>query len=145
MFMTCNSESCTMALSISLPMLLVLSVFVVGLILLATGALLAWRDAAQKFGDNSAEVQSLLLPEIGTIIERIETRLTAHDRQRCAEMELLRQDLAHMRADVEWLAGERMIEQAIEMCREGLSNERIGADLGLQPESVRTLKLLRTH
>lgn len=143
--MTCNSESCEMSLSLSLPMLLVLSVFVIGLILLTTGALLAWRDAAQRFGDNSAEVQSLLLPEIGTIVERIETRLSAQDRQRCAEMELLRQDLAHMRADVEWLAGERMIEQAIEMCRDGLSNERIASDLGLQSDSVRTLKLLRTH
>jgi hypothetical protein len=134
-----------MSLYLTIPILLFLSVFVVGLIFLTTGALLSWRDAAQRFGDNSPDVQSLLLPDIGMIVERIETRLSAQDRERCAQMELLRQDLAHMRADVEWLAGERMIEQAIEMCREGHSNERVSADLGLQPESVRTLKLLRTH
>lgn len=134
-----------MSLYLTIPILLFLSVFVIGLIFLTAGALMSWRDAAHRFGDNSPDMQALLLPEIGTLVERIETRLSAQDRQRCADMDLLRQDLAHMRADVEWLAGERMIEQAIEMCRDGLPNDRISADVGLQPDAVRTLKLLRTH
>jgi hypothetical protein len=134
-----------MSVFLTLPILLAISVFAVGLIFLTAGALLAWRDAARKFGDDSPDMQSMLLPEIGTIIERIENRLSAQELQRCADMNLLRQDLAHMRADVEWLAGERMIEQAIEMCREGMSNDRVSSELGLQPDAVRTLKLLRTH
>ncbi|NEX45265.1 hypothetical protein [Pseudotabrizicola algicola] len=134
-----------MTFSLSLPLLLIISGFAAGLVFMTFGAVLAWRDASKRFGDNSVDVQSMLMPEIGTIIERIETRLSAQELQRCADMELLRQDLAHMRSDVEWLAGERMIEQAIQMCRDGLPTERISADLGLQPEAIRTLKLLRTH
>jgi hypothetical protein len=129
----------------SLPILVVATAFAIGLILLAAGVLLAWRDAVQRFGGNHAALQSTLLPEIGTIIARIETRLATHEDQRASDMEQLRQNIAQMRADVEWLAGERMIEQAIEMCRDGLSSDRISAELGLQPDAVRTLKLLRTH
>jgi hypothetical protein len=129
----------------SLPILLVASAFAVGLVLLAAGVLLAWRDAMQRFGGKPVDLHSTLLPEIGRLIDRIETRLSAQERQRATDMEHLHQNIVQMRADVEWLAGERMIEQAIEMCRDGLSNDRISADLGLQPDAVRTLKLLRTH
>jgi len=132
-------------MSLSAPILLVISVFVVGLVFLAVGAMLAWRDVMQRLGEKTVAAQPLLVPELGTIIECIETRLSLHEQQRCSELEQLRKHLFDMRADVEWLAGERMIEQAIEMCRDGLSNERISADLGLQPNAVRTLKLLRTH
>lgn len=129
----------------SLPILLVTSAFAVGLILLSMGVLLAWRDAMQRRHAVPVETQPNLLPEIGNIIERLESRISTHEHQRANDMEHLRQNIAQMRADVEWLAGERMIEQAIEMCREGLTTERISQDLGMQPEDVRTLKLLRAH
>lgn len=132
-------------MSLSLPVLLVASAFAVGLILLCVGILMAWRDTVQRIGGGPVDLHGALLPEIGNIIERIETRLSAQEIQRAAEMEHLRQSLSHMRSDVEWLTSERMIEQAIEMCRDGLSNDRISQELGMQPESVRTLKLLRAH
>lgn len=129
----------------SLPILFVTSAFAIGLILLSTGVLLAWRDSVQRRKTVQVELQPSLLPEIGNIIERLESRISTHEHQRVNDMEHLRQNIAQMRADVEWLAGERMIEQAIEMCREGLTTERISQDLGMQPEDVRTLKLLRAH
>lgn len=129
----------------SLPILLVTSAFAVGLLLLSIGVLLAWRDTAQNRKAVTVTLQPNILPEIGSIIERLETRISSQEDQRANDMEHLRQNIAQMRADVEWLAGERMIEQAIEMCREGLTTERISQDLGMQPEDVRTLKLLRAH
>jgi hypothetical protein len=50
-----------------------------------------------------------------------------------------------MRADLEWLTGERMIEQAIQMCRDGYSSREVSQETGLAPEAVRTLNMLRAH
>lgn len=131
-------------MSISLPVLIVLSVVVIGLTLLSVAALLAWRDALQRLGRPVVDPVATVPPEVGALLARVERRLA--DAQDCsAEMARMHQTLLQMRADVEWLAGERMIEQAIEMCRAGLSNESISADLGLHPADVRTLRLLRAH
>ena len=133
---------------LSLPILYIVSAcacaFAVGLGLLA-GVLLAWRNTIQQFSNNPSELQARILPEIGAIVEQIENRLATQDRHRLSDMDQLRQSVAHMRADVEWLVGERMIEQAIEMCRDGLSTDRISADLGLQPDAVKAIRLLRVH
>lgn len=131
-------------MSISLPVLIVLSVVVIGLTLLSVATLLAWRDALQRLGRPVVDPVATVPPEVGALLARVERRLA--DAQDCsAEMARMHQTLLQMRADVEWLAGERMIEQAIEMCRAGLSNESISADLGLHPADVRTLRLLRAH
>lgn len=50
-----------------------------------------------------------------------------------------------MRADLEWLAGERMIEQASTMLRKGLPPEKISEDLGLSLDAARTIALFRSH
>ena len=131
-------------MSISLPVLIVLSVVVIGLTLLSVATLLAWRDALQRLGRPVVDPVATVPPEVGALLARVERRLA--DAQDCsAELARMHQTLLQMRADVEWLAGERMIEQAIEMCRAGLSNESISADLGLHPADVRTLRLLRAH
>ena len=71
-------------------------------------------------------------------IELLGDQLQAQDQRRQAEA-------VAQRADVEWLTSERMIEQAIAMCREGLPNSEIGDTLGLSSDTVRTIRLLRTH
>lgn len=78
-------------------------------------------------------------------IELLGDQLQAQDQRRQAEAVALRDDLNALRADVEWLTSERMIEQAIAMCREGLPNSEIGDTLGLSSDTVRTIRLLRTH
>ncbi|MGP9805071.1 hypothetical protein [Paracoccus sp. NSM] len=78
-------------------------------------------------------------------IELLGDQLQAQDQRRQAEAVALREDLNALRADVEWLTSERMIEQAIAMCREGLPNSEIGDTLGLSSDTVRTIRLLRTH
>lgn len=130
---------------LSFPILFVLTALVLGFMLLAVAALFAWRDVMRRIGGPFPDVRAAVLPEVSTLLDRVDARLCAEERQRGAEMEQLQVTLSQMRADYEWLAGERMIEQAIEMCRDGLSNERISSELGIPPASVRTLKLLRTH
>ena len=62
-----------------------------------------------------------------------------------AHLEGLRSELSSMKADIEWLAGERMIEQAISMAREGMDPGEISADTGLSFEAAHTIAALRRH
>lgn len=133
-------------MSPTLSILIIVSACAVAIgIGLLAGAILAWRNTLLQFGNNPTELQARILPEIGAIVEQIDTRLATQEQHRTSDMEQLRQSVAHMRADMEWLVGERMIEQAIQMCRDGLSTDRISADLGLQPEAVKAIRLLRVH
>lgn len=57
----------------------------------------------------------------------------------------LRTDIQHLKSDVEWLAGERMIEQAITLAQTGLEAEEIGRELGLTRETAETIRMFRRH
>jgi DNA-binding NarL/FixJ family response regulator len=57
----------------------------------------------------------------------------------------LKADIQHLKSDVEWLAGERMIEQAITLAQTGLEAEEIGRELGLTRETAETIRMLRRH
>lgn len=57
----------------------------------------------------------------------------------------LKSDIQHLKSDVEWLAGERMIEQAITLAQTGLEAEEIGRELGLTRETAETIRMFRRH
>ena len=57
----------------------------------------------------------------------------------------LKSDIQHLKSDVEWLAGERMIEQAITLAQTGLEADEIGRELGLTRETAETIRMFRRH
>ncbi len=57
----------------------------------------------------------------------------------------LKADIQHLKSDVEWLAGERMIEQAIQLAQTGLEPDDIGHELGLTRETAETIAAFRKH
>lgn len=57
----------------------------------------------------------------------------------------LKADIQHLKSDVEWLAGERMIEQAIQLAQTGLEPDDIGRELGLTRDTAATIATFRKH
>ena len=55
------------------------------------------------------------------------------------------EDLAAIRGDLEWLAGERMIEEAIALARTGTASEEIATETGLSADAIRTISAFRHH
>lgn len=126
-----------MTFSLTLVGLLVLTALCGGLIVALVGVLLGWRNAVQAPVHNAHDVIAA--------VARFEN-LLAHDQKHAqAARAALHQDLAAIRADLEWLSGERMIEQALTMFRDGKSDRDVSAELGLPLDTVRSLNLLRAH
>jgi DNA-binding NarL/FixJ family response regulator len=117
-----------------------------GLLLLATGVILSMVDFGRRL--NALRAETAGLAEMSARMEAALLRLEKSDapgQDRDAVLASIAADLAATRAEVEWLGGERMIEAAVRMCREGHAHARIAQDLGLSLESVRAIALLRVH
>lgn len=134
-----------MPLTFSMPVLVVLTALIAGLALLLVGILMGWRDVIRQSATMRQDLLAQMSPELSAQTRHIQTLLTAHHDQRQTDDAAMRQDLSAIRADLEWLAGERMIEQALTMFRDGVSVKDVSAELGLSVETVRTLNLLRAH
>lgn len=134
-----------MPLTFSLPVLLAMTALIAGLVLLLVGVVMGWREVVRQSATMRQDLIAQMDPALTDHARRIETLLAVHHAQRQTEDEAMRQDLSAIRADLEWLAGERMIEQALSMFREGVSVKDVSAELGLPIETVRTLNLLRAH
>jgi hypothetical protein len=102
------------------------------------------RETRRRMTGYAAATELLVSREVASLSGQI-GQLGAKRVELGDDMQSLRNDLSAIRADLEWLAGDRMIEQAIQMCRDGLPADKISADCGLSPESLRSLKVLRAH
>jgi hypothetical protein len=134
-----------MPVTFTLPVVLALTALMAGLVLLLIGILMGWREVVRQSAAMRQDLIAQMAPEFAAHTRQIETLLSTHQAQRQTEDEAVRQDLSAIRADLEWLAGERMIEQALSMFREGVSVTEVSQELGLPVETVRTLNLLRAH
>lgn len=110
-------------------------------VMLAATAALAWRRAQRR----ASELESAVLPAVSDAIVRLEGLLQDSSEKNLQTLDKFAADLSAMRAEVEWLGGNWMIDEAIRMCREGIPSDRIGEQLGMTQESLRVLSLLRTH
>lgn len=131
-----------------LPVALVMSALAGGLLLLAAGVALCLADFGRRLTRLRAEVGALAGAgddRMQAIAARLEAAIAALDGRRDSALSAMAADLAAVRAEVEWLGGERMIEEAVRMCRDGVPHARISEDLGLSPDSVRVISLLRSH
>ncbi len=119
-----------------------------GLVLLAFGLILGLREMGRRLAELRGEVlhgsadRAAAIADVAAAVERLEARIAA---QRDDGLSSVSADLAAIRAEVEWLGGERMIEEAVRMCREGIPARRVGEELGISAESMRVISLLRAH
>lgn len=78
-------------------------------------------------------------------IARVETLLQGLSAAQARSLTLLTEEIAALRAEVDWLSGERKIDEAIAMARMGEAPEAIGAALDLSPEDAAAIAALRRH
>lgn len=88
-------------------------------------------------------------PKVIDAVEGSEARIaeaieTANRRQSEALREAM-VELRQIRAEVEWLSGERMIDQAINMARNGLEPSAISKETGLSLDDAATISRFRRH
>jgi len=102
--------------------------------------------------DAASEPEATLVsaPEVAAAVAARMEGLIAEQTRRQADVLTvalagLKADIQHLKSDVEWLAGERMIEQAIHMAQTGLQPDDIGRELGMTRETAETIAAFRKH
>jgi|GEM_PF-4277714 len=99
-------------------------------------------DPAAALAQDSTEVAAALAA-------RVEGMIAEQARRQADVLTValagLKADIQHLKTDVEWLAGERMIEQAIQLAQSGLEPDDIGRELGLTRDTAHTIATFRKH
>jgi hypothetical protein len=136
---------------------IILALFAAGLALIALG----WRanrtaramvpalapSVAPSVSPSVAETDALAgqADQVEAISLRVADLLQDHERRLTEVLAQMREDISGLKTDVEWLAGERMIEQAIALAQTGSDAEAIGQELGLSRDQAATIALFRKH
>lgn len=126
-----------------LPEIIMVLAFIAGLASLGIGMihfLKSHRHAASSNGPDTDIAQLIRDGE-----ERLAAMVAMMDETQQARLDALRSDISSVRAEIDWLTGEQMIEQAINMARDGVTAEEISAELGLSQEAAETLQVMRVH
>lgn len=114
-----------------------------GAVILGIG-LWQWQHAGKSV-PSKTDVEKDLARLIREGEDRISSLLQMLDASQREQIDGMRSELTSVKSDVEWLTGERMIEQAVSMARDGMSAEDISADLGLSLEAAQTISVIRRH
>lgn len=117
-----------------------------GFLLLAAGVFLSLVEFGRRLAVLRAEIG--VFSDMAVRLDEAMGRMAQadnHVKERDAMLAAMAADLSATRAEVEWIGGERMIEAAVRMCRDGDSHAKISEELGLSIDSVRAIALLRTH
>ena len=85
------------------------------------------------------------VPVAEELAARVEGLIAEQTRAQTDALASLRADIQHLKSDVEWLAGERMIEQAIALAQSGAEPDEIGRELGLTRETAEAISTFRKH
>ena len=122
---------------------------------LLTIGLFRWRGRPMiPAADSAADLDAELALVAGaatpsTVAEelaaRVEGIIAEQTRRQGDVLASLRADIQHLKSDVEWLAGERMIEQAIALAQTGMEPDEIGRELGLTRDAAETITVFRRH
>lgn len=79
------------------------------------------------------------------VVARVEGLLTAQTQVQADALADLKAEILGLKSDVEWLAGERMIEQAIALAQSGIEADEIGRELGMSRDAAETIVAFRRH
>lgn len=132
---------------------LLLATLLAGITLVAFGLLRnrareaeAVADLGYSHGAEAPDMQNDLAGAFAARLEAIMAEQTARQSEALSDaLAGLKSDIQHLKSDVEWLAGERMIEQAITLAQTGLEADEIGRELGLTRETAETIRMFRRH
>ncbi len=130
-------------MSVGLTELTTLTALMGGICTLSLGL---WRmSAARKAEGPETGPDADLASLIREGEERLTSMVAMMDATQQARMDSLRSEITAVKADIDWLTGEKMIEQAISMARDGIAAEDISADLGLSFDAAHTISVMRRH
>lgn len=124
---------------------IILVVFVAGLGMILVGLRARRRAAAIVSVAVMAEADVAVVDPVEEISQKVAALLHDHERRMTDAFAHVREDLSGLKSDVEWLAGERMIEQAIALAQTGSDADEIGQELGLSRDQAATIALFRKH
>lgn len=109
------------------------------------------RKQAEQIAFQSVRAahDALEAPKVVEAVASSEARIafaieTAQLRQAEALTEAL-EELRQIRSEVEWLSGERMIDQAVNLARDGLEPSIISKETGLSLDDAATISRFRRH
>lgn len=107
-------------------------------------------DLSEDMNDIVPSASLVSAPEVAAALAaRMEGMIAEQTRRQADVLTValagLKADIQHLKSDVEWLAGERMIEQAIQMAQRGLEPDDIGRELGLTRDTAATIAMFRKH
>lgn len=106
----------------------------------------ALADMGPTQGAFAPDIHDDLAGAFAARLEAIMAEQTARQSEALSDaLAGLKSDIQHLKSDVEWLAGERMIEQAITLAQTGLEADEIGRELGLTRETAETIRMFRRH
>ncbi|NBQ49881.1 MAG: hypothetical protein EBU35_04460 [Marivivens sp.] len=86
--------------------------------------------------------ETALIDQIEARIDGLAQRLEGHQ---ALMMNRLHDDIRGLQSDMDWLAGERMIEEAIAMAHAGQQPAAISNELGLSMDAAETITRFRKH
>lgn len=130
-------------MSLGLTELSTLSLAVAGAALMGHGLWQMWK--ARQITEPADDMEARISAMIQGTEARIAHLVSGLDARQKQGTDAVRSDIAAMKSELDWLTGERMIDQAIAMARSGLSAEDISADLGLSLEAAQTIRAVRRH
>jgi len=122
-----------------------ISVMAIAIMALTTALLLSWRELKRL---NHAQLDAVLdhLHEaLHKNQTRTETLIMREAEARTAEQQEISRQVETIQSDVEWIAGEKMIEQVMSLVRDNLPVSQISRETGLSHEKITTLATFRTH
>lgn len=131
---------------------ILLATLLAGAALLTLGLLRARRrpvpvaDAADLDAELALVAEAALPVAVAEeLAARVEGMIAEQTRRQGDALASLKADIQHLKSDVEWLAGERMIEQAIALAQTGMEPDDIGRELGLTRDAAETIAVFRKH
>ena len=131
---------------------ILLATLLAGAALLTLGLLRARRrpvpvaDAADLDAELALVSEAALPVAVAEeLAARVEGMIAEQTRRQGDALASLKADIQHLKSDVEWLAGERMIEQAIALAQTGMEPDDIGRELGLTRDAAETIAVFRKH
>lgn len=104
----------------------------------AAGLVAPPEAVALPEGEGAAQVAA-------EVAARVEGLLSAQTQAQADALADLKAEILGLKSDVEWLAGERMIEQAIALAQTGVEADEIGRELGLSRDAAETIVAFRRH
>ncbi len=125
-----------------------LATFVAGLSLMGLGLRRHRRavGAALPVADDVALAETEGAAQVAAqVVAQVEGLLTAQTQAQADALADLKAEILGLKSDVEWLAGERMIEQAIALAKSGVEAEEIGRELGMSRDAAETIVAFRRH